>query len=109
MCNELLSSFSLSIIANPPRDHVFYVTIPSNWKQSNLIHHFRNYGPIQISWTKPNAAFVALRNREHSPILLKTISKLENFNIVSYADHQLSKNVCKFSLFLMLFIMFKFN
>lgn len=74
--------------ADPPRAHVFHVTIPSTWKQSNLVHHFRNYGAIHIAWITSNHAYVALHNREHAPIVLKTIGKLDEFKIEPYLEYK---------------------
>lgn len=74
--------------ADPPRAHVFHVTIPPTWKQSNLVQHFRNYGSIYIAWLSSGQAYVALHNREHAPIVLKTIGKLDDFKIIPYLEHK---------------------
>lgn len=78
----------LHVPAVPNRDHVFHVRFPDNWKQSDLIHHFRKYGSIFIRWINNNSAFVSLNNRENASILLQTIGRTPNVKIVSFETHQ---------------------
>ena len=34
----------------PPRDHVFHLTFPADWRQPEIFQLFRNFGQIFIGW-----------------------------------------------------------
>lgn len=74
---------------NPPRDHVFYLTFPSDWKQGDILDMFSNFGFVYISWINSTSAFVSLARRENANKVLSTLDcKGECFTIVSYAEHK---------------------
>lgn len=59
-----------------------------------MVHHFRNYGGINISWIQPDGgAYVALHHREHAASVMKTISLVEGFSIQTLADYRAKKKV----------------
>ena len=46
----------------PNRDHVFYISFPSEWKAGDLLNLFSpSFGPIQITWIDDTSAFISLR------------------------------------------------
>lgn len=73
---------------NPNRSHVFYIKFPHTWATSDIQDHFRNYGPVQIAWVDNSTAFVSLYNKENSSCVIKTIGKVNGFEIKSFADYQ---------------------
>lgn len=72
----------------PSRDHVFHVTIPEEWNKSDLINHFRNYGPIFITWINATSALISLHKKENSSSVLKTISPYTGFKVQSFNDYK---------------------
>uniref|UniRef100_A0A2C9KWA6 Poly(A)-specific ribonuclease RNA-binding domain-containing protein n=1 Tax=Biomphalaria glabrata TaxID=6526 RepID=A0A2C9KWA6_BIOGL len=50
------------------RDHVFHVTFPKEWKQSDLHSLFQPYGNVQISWLTDTTCYVALFKKEVAKI-----------------------------------------
>lgn len=74
---------------NPSRDHVFYLTFPSDWKQGDILDLFSNFGFVYISWINSTSAFVSLARRENANKVLGMLHcKGECFTIVSYAEHR---------------------
>ena len=74
---------------NPSRDHVFYLTFPSDWKQGDILDLFGNFGFVYISWINSTSAFVSLARRENAHKVLSTLDcEGECFTIVSYAEHR---------------------
>lgn len=60
---------------------------PETWTQSDIINHYRKYGPVQIRWIDSSSAFVALINRENSTILLKTIEKTKGVKVSTFSTY----------------------
>uniref|UniRef100_A0A2C9KWV0 Poly(A)-specific ribonuclease PARN n=1 Tax=Biomphalaria glabrata TaxID=6526 RepID=A0A2C9KWV0_BIOGL len=76
------------------RDHVFHVTFPKEWKQSDLHSLFQPYGNIQISWLTDTTCYVALFKKEVAKIALKSLSQTSGpCHVVSYAFHHRNKNL----------------
>lgn len=74
---------------NPSRDHVFYLTFPSDWKQAHIHDLFNNFGFVYISWIDSTSAFVSLARREYASKVLDSLDRDgEDFTIVSYAEHR---------------------
>ncbi|CAH3128604.1 unnamed protein product [Porites lobata] len=74
---------------NPSRDHVFYLTFPSDWKQSDILDLFNNFGFVYISWIDSTSAFISLARREHASNVLQALDcEGECYTIVSYAEHK---------------------
>ncbi|XP_055310617.1 poly(A)-specific ribonuclease PARN-like isoform X2 [Sitodiplosis mosellana] len=69
----------------PNREHVFHVTFPETWAQTDIINHFRKFGPVFIRWIDNTSAFVSLMNRENAPILLKSITATKGVKISTFA------------------------
>lgn len=73
---------------SPSRDHVFYLTFPSDWKQGDILDLFSNFGFVYISWINSTSAFVSLAKRENAnQVLNKLDYEGECYTIVSYAEH----------------------
>ncbi|XP_055874675.1 poly(A)-specific ribonuclease PARN-like isoform X1 [Biomphalaria glabrata] len=76
------------------RDHVFHVTFPKEWKQSDLHSLFQPYGNVQISWLTDTTCYVALFKKEVAKIALKSLSQTSGpCHVVSYAFHHCNKNL----------------
>lgn len=74
---------------NPSRDHVFYLTFPSDWKQGDILDLFSNFGFVYISWINSTSAFVSLARRENANKVLSMLDcEGECYTIVSYAKHK---------------------
>ena len=74
---------------NPSRDHVFYLTFPSDWKQGDILDLFNNFGFVYISWIDSTSAFISLARRENACKVLDSLDcGGESFTIVSYAEHR---------------------
>lgn len=74
------------------RTHVFFVKFPTTWKTSDVQDHFKNYGPVNISWVNNSSAFISLYNKENASCVLKTISRPGGFEIQSFAEYQAMDN-----------------
>lgn len=73
---------------SPSRDHVFYLTFPSEWKQGDILDLFNDFGFVYISWINSTSAFVSLARRENAhQVLDKLDFEGESYTIVSYAEH----------------------
>lgn len=57
------------------REHIFFVTFPENWRQSDIVNRFRNYGQVYINWINSSSAFITLHNRDYASHVIKTIDK----------------------------------
>jgi poly(A)-specific ribonuclease len=73
------------------KDNVFFIKFPSTWKVADIQNQFKNYGPIQIFWVDNVSAYVTLIQTEMSSCVVKTISKINGFEIQSYNDFKNSK------------------
>lgn len=71
----------------PNRDYVFHVSFPETWTQSDIINHFRKFGPVFIRWIDNASAFVSLMNRENAPILMKTIGTTKGVKISTFETY----------------------
>lgn len=84
----LFSSLLNGHIAMPNRDFVFHVSFPETWAQSDIVNHFRKYGPVFIRWIDNVSAFVSLSNRENAPILMKTIGITKGVKISTFETYR---------------------
>lgn len=106
-CKELssfLNRIGLQLIATPyiyvtgqeptpSRSHVFHIKFPHTWQTTDIQEHFKNYGPIQISWVDSSTAFISLYNRENFSCVIKTIAKPHGFEIESFDEfHKKQQN-----------------
>ncbi|KXJ67919.1 hypothetical protein RP20_CCG007690 [Aedes albopictus] len=57
------------------REHVFFVSFPESWRQSDIVNRFRNYGQVHVNWVNSSSAFVTLHNRDYASHVIKTIDK----------------------------------
>ncbi|XP_055528677.1 poly(A)-specific ribonuclease PARN-like isoform X2 [Wyeomyia smithii] len=79
------------------REHVFFITFPENWRSTDILIRFRNYGQVHINWVNNNSAFVTLHNRDYASHVIKTIDKSSSlFTICTFnqfkAKHVLELN-----------------
>ncbi|XP_967921.3 poly(A)-specific ribonuclease PARN [Tribolium castaneum] len=73
---------------NPPRDHVFYLTFPKEWKQSNIIELFSPFGGVYVSWINETSAYVGLHKRDQAAVALSTLSQSDTYSIVPFIKRQ---------------------
>lgn len=66
---------------------MFHIIFPETWLQSDIVNHFRKYGPVQIRWIDNSSAFVSLINRENAPVLLKTITATKGVKVSTYSTY----------------------
>lgn len=74
------------------RAHVFYIKFPLTWQTSDVQDHFKNYGPVNVTWQGNSSAFIALYNKENASCVLKTISRPPAFEIQTFAEFQAADN-----------------
>lgn len=100
--NPFLNRIALQRIYNPfmyitgkeptvSRAHVFFVTFPSTWQTSDVQDHFKNYGPVNVSWVNNTSAFISLYNKENASCVMKTIAKPAGFEVQPLSEFQLSE------------------
>lgn len=77
--------------AQPSRDHIFHISFPSVWKQSDIVNHFRQFGNVYITWLTDTTAYVALIQRENAVIVLKKIGYTEGVKILTFKDFKVSQ------------------
>ncbi|KAH9505297.1 hypothetical protein Btru_059193 [Bulinus truncatus] len=76
------------------REHVFHVTFPKEWRQSDLHSLFQPYGNIQVSWLSDTSCYVALYKKDNAKSAIKALSQSTGpYHVVSYAFHHRSKNL----------------
>lgn len=74
---------------NPSRDHVFHLTFPKDWKNSDISMLFAQFGNVYIGWIDDVSAYVALHSKSASSSVLKTLCKKGSvYRIMSYNDHK---------------------
>lgn len=59
------------------------------WQTSDIQNMFKNYGPITTSWIDDSSALIALHNKENASCVVKTISRPNGFEIMTFAQHLL--------------------
>lgn len=89
-----ISSLCFCITATPNREHVFHVKFPDAWSQSDLNNHFRKFGPVATRWIDNSSAFVSLMHRENAAVVLKTIDKMKNVQVTTFAAFSATKIEC---------------
>ncbi|KAL4240976.1 hypothetical protein ACF0H5_001758 [Mactra antiquata] len=74
---------------NPARDHVFHITFPKEWKNSDISQLFAQFGNVHIGWIDDVSAYVALNSKSVANYVLKTLCKKGSvYRIRSYNDHK---------------------
>ena len=97
--NPFLNRIALQRIQNPyiyitgkeptfSRSHVFFISFPPTWQTSDVQDHFKNYGPVNLTWQSNTSAFISLYNKENASCVLKTISRPAGFEVQSLAEFQ---------------------
>ncbi|XP_069690990.1 poly(A)-specific ribonuclease PARN-like isoform X2 [Periplaneta americana] len=71
-----------------PRDHVFYVSFPKDWKTYDLTQLFSPFGSVFIAWLSDTSAYVALHHRDQANLVQKTLTQSDTYTVMTYAAHQ---------------------
>ena len=58
----------LVLAVTPPRDHVFHLTFPAEWRLHDIQNLFSAFGQVIVSWIDQTSAFVSLTNREEAAL-----------------------------------------
>ncbi|KRT82328.1 hypothetical protein AMK59_3833 [Oryctes borbonicus] len=74
--------------STPPRDHVFYLTFPKEWKSSDISQLFSPFGAVHIGWINDTSAYVGLLNKQQAAVALSTLSQSDTYTITTYAKRQ---------------------
>jgi len=77
----------------PDRGHVFHITFPKEWKSSDIIHLFTQFGYVFISWLDDSSAFVSLKEKELAGTVLSVLQTSSVYRLQTYASYQKSKSV----------------
>ncbi|GFG30197.1 hypothetical protein Cfor_10176 [Coptotermes formosanus] len=81
-----------------PRDHVFFVTFPKEWKAYDITQLFSPFGPVFIAWLSDTTAYVALYHRNQAALVQKTLKSSDTYTVMSYSECQqlkCGKIVCR--------------
>lgn len=74
---------------NPPREHVFHISFPEDWRILDINSLFSAFGNIQIGWIDECSAYVALYNRAGADLVLKALcQKGAAYRIMSYQTYK---------------------
>nr|CAI5860607.1 unnamed protein product [Callosobruchus analis] len=87
ICHLELNKFVLMYM-NPPRDHVFHLSFPKEWKTNDISHLFSPFGNVYVSWIDETSAYVTLHKKEQAATVLNTLSKAESYKIMTYAKRK---------------------
>lgn len=71
-----------------PRDHVFYIKFPKDWKTNDIAQLFSPFGGVQIGWLDNTSAYVGLLKRDNTAVAYSTLSQSDTYTILSYARRQ---------------------
>lgn len=63
------------------RDHIFYLTFPSDWKLSNIQQLFSPFGNIFVSWLDNNSAYIGLYKKDQAKICYKMLNGGNGYTI----------------------------
>jgi len=75
----------------PDRSHVFHITFPKEWKSSDIIHLFTQFGYVFISWLDDTSALVALKEKELAGTVMPVLQASGAYRLQTYASYQESK------------------
>ncbi|KAK7862589.1 hypothetical protein R5R35_004199 [Gryllus longicercus] len=73
--------------AEPPRDHVFHVTFPKEWKTYDLTQLFSPFGSVYVSWLTEASAYVGLHRRDQAQLVLNTLTQSDTYSVERYTEH----------------------
>ncbi|XP_022101867.1 poly(A)-specific ribonuclease PARN-like [Acanthaster planci] len=72
----------------PPRDHVFHLTFPAEWRTHDIQHLFSVFGQVFVSWIDQTSAFVSLANREDASRVMKTIELSPDYALKTFKEYK---------------------
>ena len=75
---------------DPPRDHVFYINFPAEWKTTDLLQLFSpSFGPVQVTWIDDTSAFVSLKEHvENAKLVMSTLNCSSIYSILPYSQYK---------------------
>ncbi|VEN43084.1 unnamed protein product [Callosobruchus maculatus] len=73
---------------NPPRDHVFHLSFPKEWKTNDISQLFSPFGNVHVSWIDETSAYVTLYKRDQAATALNALSNGESYKIMTYAKRK---------------------
>ncbi|XP_038068770.1 poly(A)-specific ribonuclease PARN-like [Patiria miniata] len=76
----------------PPRDHVFHLTFPAEWRSHDIQHLFSTFGQVFVNWIDQSSAFVCLTNREEASEVMKTIERAPEYTLKTYKEYRRALN-----------------
>ncbi|KAJ9589498.1 hypothetical protein L9F63_017315, partial [Diploptera punctata] len=71
-----------------PRNHVFFISFPKDWKTSDITKLFSPFGAVFIAWINESSAFVALYKRDQASTVKKTLTKSDTYTLIPYEAYQ---------------------
>ncbi|XP_026294026.1 poly(A)-specific ribonuclease PARN [Frankliniella occidentalis] len=72
----------------PPRNHVFHLRFPREWKQYDIVELFKPYGPVFISFIDERSAYVALHKRDQAKFVMKSLTGNDFYKLTSFGAYQ---------------------
>lgn len=74
----------------PDRSHVFHLTFPSIWRESEIVELFSPYGSVVIGFINDTSAFVALKDKDKLKEAAKELNKKcqsLTYSLSFYSEH----------------------
>ncbi|XP_034248120.1 poly(A)-specific ribonuclease PARN-like isoform X2 [Thrips palmi] len=72
----------------PPRNHVFHLKFPREWRQYEVVELFKPFGSVFISFIDDRSAFVALHKRDQAKVVMKTMTGNDTYKVTSFSTFQ---------------------
>ncbi|KAK3931125.1 Poly(A)-specific ribonuclease PARN [Frankliniella fusca] len=72
----------------PPRNHVFHLSFPREWRQYEVVELFKPFGPVFVSFINDRSAYVALHKRDQAKTVLKTMTGNNTYKVTSFSTYQ---------------------
>nr|CAH7723024.1 unnamed protein product [Callosobruchus chinensis] len=85
---DLSNTSKIFFIVNPPRDHVFHLSFPKEWKTNDISQLFSPFGNVYVSWLDESSAYVALYKRDQAATAFNALSNGESYKIMTYAKRK---------------------
>ena len=71
---------------DPPREHVFHLTFPKDWKVAQIVDLFSPLGGVHVSFINDTTAFVSLSERENAPKVLSSLNWGGRISVMPFAQ-----------------------
>lgn len=81
--------------ATQHREHVFHISFPATWKQTDIVNKFKPYSSVNVSWRNDTSAFVELHRKDYAKSVLNAFRTAPDMKIQTYAEFARSQQESK--------------